>query len=449
MSAKRSYITIFILILGILVFWFWQGHGVGEPVKTFHGPKIQYWQTTKGVRVYFVASDQLPMVDLAVGFYAGSVYDQLPGQASLTNNLLGEGCRGLSTQETALIFDRIGAQFSHLFSRDVAGLKLRVLSDAKYLDLAVTTLAKVLGQPTFTPKAVTRVKQLMIERLRYAEQSPETPARRALLASLYPDHGYGHPPSGSIQSVDSLTQLAIQQHYARYYVANNAFIVMIGHLDRNKAEKIAEQITQHLPEGDKAPKPLLEKRASGQSHHIAFLSQQTHILMGQQGVNIQDPDYIALTTGNYVLGGGGLTSQLFKAVRDQRGLAYSVWSAFQSMRTGGAFLVGMQTRNSKADEAQKATLEVLKAFLQKGISKQQLQEAKEHLLLSYPLQFASNAALLNQLILIGANELPVDFINTYPAKIRGLTVEQVNDAFKRHINPDQLVVVTVGPGVDE
>jgi len=166
--------------------------------------------------------------------------------------------------------------------------------------------------------------------------------------------------------------------------------------------------------------------------------------MGQPGVKRGDPDYYALYVGNHVLGGSGLVSRLSDEIREKRGLAYSSYSYFLPMREFGPFQLGLQTRNDQVDEALKVVHELLKNFLEKGPTQEELTASKKNLTGGFPLRISSNSKILGYVAMIGFYGLPLDYLDTFNAKVDTLTVEDVQDDFKRRVNPERLITVLVG-----
>ena len=142
---------------------------------------IQHWQTPQGARVLFVESHELPMLDIAVDFPAGSARDPAAkaGLAQLTHGLLDQGAGGLSDSAIAHRLADVGAVLSGNFDRDRAGVTLRTLSSAAEKDKALDLLARVLQQPEFPQPVIKREKQRLIASIREAEADPGTVADKA------------------------------------------------------------------------------------------------------------------------------------------------------------------------------------------------------------------------------------------------------------------------------
>lgn len=407
---------------------------------------IEHWQTANGARVYFVPAPELPMVDVQVVFNAGSARDGgQPGLAQLTHVLLDKGADGLSADTIAQRLEGVGARLSGDSLRDMALLRLRSLNDLKYLQPAVEVFAKVLAKPDFNAADLERERARMLVSLQHDQQKPGTVAEKTFYAALYGEHPYAVPPEGTVDSLDALDRAALRAFHARYYVARNAVVAIVGALDRAAAERLAEAVTEALPAGEPAPVlPAVNDLQAAQEKRIAHPSSQTHVLVGQPGMRRDDPDYFALYVGNHVLGGGGLVSRLSDEVREKRGLSYSVYSYFLPMAERGPFQLGLQTRNDQVDEALQVLRGTLAEYIAEGPTAKELEAAKNNITGGQALRIDSNRKILEYLAVIGFYDLPLDYLETFNSKVEAVTLEQVREVFQRRIRPERMLTVLVG-----
>ena len=410
--------------------------------------RIQQWHTDNGAKVLYVHAPQLPMVDVQIVFDAGSARDgRQPGLARLVNTMLSKGAGDWDTDALAERFDSIGAVFSTSAMRDTASLSLRSLTDKPLLDKALLTLKTVLGRPRFEAAELERMRRQTLIALEARQQSPAAIAEEAFYKALYGAHPYASLPLGTEAGVKALTKKDLQAFYRRYYVAANALVAIVGDVDREQARRIAADLLKDLPRGQPAPAlppvpELRQARTVTKSHP----STQTHVLVGQPGVYRGDPDYFPLYVGNHILGGSGFGSRIMKEIREQRGLAYSSYSYFIPMRRSGPFQMGLQTGNGQRDEALALLNKILRDFIEEGPTQAEMQHAIKNITGGFPLRIDSNKDIIGYIVMIGFYDLPLDYLETFNAKIEAVTAEQVRDAFRRRIHPDRLVTVLVGNG---
>jgi zinc protease len=166
--------------------------------------------------------------------------------------------------------------------------------------------------------------------------------------------------------------------------------------------------------------------------------------MGQPGISRDDPDYFPLLVGNHILGGGGLVSRISDQVREKRGLAYSAYSYFAPMHVAGPFTAGLQTRNEKANAALDVLKDTLSKFIAKGPTADELSSAKKNITGGFALNLDSNSKIVDNLASIAFYKLPLDYLDTYNQRIEAVTADQIRDAFRRRIHPQDMVTVMVG-----
>jgi zinc protease len=281
--------------------------------------------------------------------------------------------------------------------------------------------------------------------LEYKKQKPGSIADEAFYHNVYGEHPYAGEPSGTEESVAALTVAGLKSFYKRYYVAKNALIVMVGDLSARQARAMSEALSDALPKGEKAePLSAVAPLEAGATIFIEFPSSQSHVLMGAPGVRRGDPDYFTLYVGNHVLGGSGLVSRISQEIREKRGLSYSAYSYFVPMKELGPYTLGFQTRNTQRDEALKVLRDTLQTFIDEGPTAEELKASKSNITGGFPLRVASNSKIIEYLVVIGFYDLPLDYLSTFNANIETVTVEQIRDAYKRRVNVEDMITITVG-----
>jgi zinc protease len=425
------------LIFTLLLFVSWSVHA---------SPKIETWKTSKGTEVYYVHAPELPMVDMEIVFDAGgSRNGKLPGIAALTNGLLSQGAGGLDADAISNGFESLGAIYGSDAGYDSASVSLRSLTKEDLLSKAIENFKRVISSPDFPKDALERRRARTLIGLKAKQQSPAALAQDAFMQAVYQSHPYASPNDGTEESIKAIKREDITNFYNKYYVASNALIAIVGAVDRQQAEKIAEDLTSKLPKG-KAAEPLENVNAleKAETIFIEHPSAQTHILVGQPGLKRGDPDYFPLYVGNHVLGGGGMVSRLFEEIREKRGLSYSAYSYFSPMRFKGPFLAALQTRSDQVDEALSVLIENINRYIETGPTEEELIAAKKNITGGYALRIDSNSKILNYVVVIAYYGLPLNYLNTFNANVEAVTIEQIKDAFKRRLTPDKLVTVMVG-----
>lgn len=409
------------------------------------GVDIQHWQTPAGARVYFVHSPSLPLLDVQIDFAAGGAYGtaEKTGLASLTNGLMDAGAGTLDEEAIADKLTDTGAQLGGSVDSDRAGYTLRTLTSEREKTAALALLKTILQQPTFPQAVLTREIGRTVAAIKEADTQPGSILGKRFATTVYPAHPYGF--EATVATVSRITRDDLVDFHRKHYCANRAVVTLVGDVSRAEAERVAALLTEGLPTGCEAagiPAPALPQ---AQVVRIDHASSQSHVAIGLPALRRGDPDFFALSVGNYVLGGGGFVSRMLKEVREKRGLAYSASSYFAPAQVEGVFQIGLQTKAEQTDEALKVARDTLDAFLAKGPTEQELKDAKRNIVNGFVLRLDSNKKLLDVVSVIGFYKLPLDYLNTYPAKVEAVTVAQIREAFAKRVKPEHLVTVIVGP----
>lgn len=405
---------------------------------------VQTWTAKTGAKVLFVEARSIPMIDVNVDFDAGARRDPAgkSGLSALTQGLLALGAAGLTEQQIADRFADAGAQRGGSTDLDRAGVSVRTLSSSAEREAVFSLLNGLLSAPAFSPEVLAREKARRIAALKEDETKPEVIADRAFDRALYGDHPYGRNQTAA--SIEAITRADVQAFHAAHYTAQRAVVAIIGDLSRSEAEAVAEKLTTGLPAGASLPDLPAVPTAKASETRIAHPATQSHILLGSPVLKRGDPDFFALTVGNYILGGGGFVSRLMNEVREKRGLAYSVYSYFSPLRQEGPFQTGLQTKKEQANEALALVRKVIAEYVAKGPTEKELRAAKDNLVGGFALRIDSNRKILDNLAVIGFYGLPIDYLDTWSANVEKVSSADIRRALARHLKPEALATVLVG-----
>jgi zinc protease len=409
---------------------------------------IKNWNTPNGVKVLFVESHDLPMVDVRITFKAGSSRDgDQSGVSRLVNALLVDGTGEYSAEDIAESFESTGAQLGHDSLRDMGYVSLRSLSDRAMLDKTTDLFARVVALPSFPQDAIERDRKSMLIGLAERKKDIASVVNDAFFEHLYQGHPYQQGSQGTEKTIRAITQQDLKNFHAKYYVANNATMAIVGDLTLQQAKQFAEQLTAYLKPGEAAeeiPSILPPEQKQIKTIKIPFKATQTHIQQGMPILTRKDPDYFALYVGNHILGGSGFSSRLMQEIRENRGLVYSVYSYFMPMESNGPFEMSLQTSTENAEQAVGLLDKLLKDFIKNGPDEKELEHAKNNITGSFPLKIDSNKKIVEYLAVIGFYDLPLDYLDSFNDRVNAITREKIKDAFQRRVNPANMTRIIVG-----
>lgn len=413
---------------------------------------IEHWTTSAGTRVYLVTTHTVPMLDIRIDFDAGARFDPInkSGLANLTVDLLNTGVEANAQQpaldegEIADSFADLGAIYADDIDMDRSTLRLRTLSAPEQLNRALDILNALLQRPAFPDAVIQRKLEINKSSLREALTKAPVIAQRQFLSAVYGSHPYGQLTTEA--SLANLTRTDVLNFYQERYGANRATIILVGDVTTNQAKALAERLSQSLPKHSDQKKfpPVISLSGKGQEFHLPHPAEQAHIFIGQPGVARNDPDYFALTVGNYILGGGGFVSRLMREVREKRGLTYNINSSFLFNLQPGIFQINLQTRKDQTEQALHVIQQTLTKFIQDGATAKELAEAKNNLIRGFPLYIDNNEKWLSIVANIAWYQLPFDYLSTWTERINSVTLTDIKAAFQKHLQPQSMVTVVVG-----
>ena len=405
---------------------------------------IQHWESSNGARIYYIENHDLPIVDINVDFRAGSVKDtkQKSGLASLTNHMMALGSGGINEEDLANQFIDLGAQLNSSFSKDKSGFSVRTLTEQR--SEAIDLLTLVLHKPNFNKDILEREKKRYVASISQSEIMPASIASKAFMKALYGEHPYGLSESGEVETIKKISKKDLHNFYKNNYFSNELSIVIVGDISRKEAKILGNKISSGFTQSKVAlPIPIVSEE-KGQEIRISHPAKQAHLYYGATIIKRGDPDFLALYLGNYILGGGGFVSRLTSVIREDRGLAYSVYSYFMPFIEKGPFQIGVQTKKNQVDQAKKLIDNTVAEFIKNGPTSQELKSAKDFMIGGFPLKLDSNKSILEYVSMMAFYKYPLDYLETFTKKIDKISAEEIKSAFQRRVDMSKFSTVIVG-----
>ena len=386
----------------------------------------------------------LPMVSIELLIDAGSRHDmpKQEGLANLTARLLTYGTQRRTALQISDTLDFIGAGLSAGCGEDLATVSMTVLK--KDLATGLDLLAEVLTLSTFPQEEIDRQKQSIIASIKAREENPGDIAQRRFAAALYPQSPYGRPVEGSEASVKGLDQQSLRGFYERYYRPNRTILSVVGDISHQEIARALNEAFRSWPKGEPATAPVApSKVGTAETLRVNKELTQANIILGHEGVGRENPDYYTIQVMNYILGGGGFSSRTLDSIRNERGLAYSVYSYFSAEKGHGTFELVMQTKNETALEAIRIAKAEIRRMREELVTEQELSDAKDYLTGSFPLRFDTNRKVANFLAQVEYFQLGLDYPDRYADFIKRVTREDVQRVAQKYLKPETLITVIV------
>jgi predicted Zn-dependent peptidase len=366
----------------------------------------------------------------------------LNGASHFIEHLVFKGTESRSARDIALAVDSIGGQMDAFTSKEYTCFYAKVLDTN--VPHAVDLLSDIVLRPRFDAKELERERQVIMEEIRMVEDSPEELIYDLFSTHFYPGHPLGRPIQGTEATVKGLSRRRLMDYFRDVYVPENLLIVAAGNIDHKKLSALVRKAFGKMKPGSKRPKQVARPKSRGGVVTRAKKElEQLHLLIGVPAFPEGYAHRYPLFVLNALLG-GTMSSRLFQKVREERGLAYSVYSAVNAFQDAGIMMIYAGTSPEKGDELLSVVAAELRDLRTAGPSDKEVEVAKEHLKGSLMLSLESTSSrmsnLARQYIYHGRN-FPMSEILT---KLDAVTTADVHRASKSVFRPAKPALAVVG-----
>jgi zinc protease len=364
------------------------------------------------------------------------------GVGHLVADLLDEGSGDLDSRTFHEHLDRRAIELSFTSTRDHFRGSLRMLKDNR--DEAFDLLRMALTSPHFDPADIERIRSQITSGLRRDTTNPASLAARKFMEVSFGDHPYSRQANGTLESVAKIEVADLKDYVRRVLAKDTLKIAVVGDVDPATLGRLLDSTFGGLPaKASLAPVPDVEAAKPPQRAFIPLDVPQTVVTFGGPGFRRDDPKFMAAYVVNHILGGGGLSSRLYREVREKRGLAYSVYESLLWMDHSAVFIGNTGTRADRAGETVEAVNEEIRRIAQEGPTQKELDEAKSYLKGSQMLALDTSSKLASALLQYQLDRLPIDYIEKRNAIIDAVTLDDAKNAAQR-LWGQGLVTVVVG-----
>lgn len=400
-----------------------------------------------GVRIVSETIPYVKSVSLGVWIGSGSRSEQNDnhGISHFIEHLMFKGTERRSARDIAETVDAIGGQLNAFTAKEHTCYYMKVLDT--HLELALDILSDMLLASKFAVEDIGREREVVLEEVHMYEDTPDELVHDIHLSKIWQSHPLGRNILGSKQSIAGFTRAMVVDYYRSFYTPDNIVIAAAGNVDHDMLVTMVMRFFGGMT-GKKAIKspqepPVLSPVKTLQPKDI----EQIHLCLGTLSVPQNSPDMYKIHILNNVLG-GGISSRLFQSVREDRGLAYSIYSYQTNYSDTGLFTVYAGTRPANADEVVQLILANLSEMKHHGITADELKKSKEQLKGNLLLGLESSSSHMSR---IGKMEItlgkfiPLDEV---VEKIDKVTLADVKEVAGRLFKENLLCFTAVGPTDD-
>ncbi len=398
-----------------------------------------------GLPFWLVEDYAVPVVSMEFACEAGAMQDphDKEGAAEMVASLLDEGAGALDSTQFHEALDDSAVELGFHADRDHVGGRVRTL--ARHLDEAERLFALCVNAPRFDEAPFTRVREQMNAKLRHEAKDPGPMANRAWRAKVFGGHAYSRPSDGTLESLARIERDDVVTLANILLTRRDLKVAVVGAVSERRAGAMVDKSFAALPATAElaviAPPPFA---ALGLRESVDLDVPQTTIRFGRPALMRDDPDFIASLVVMHVLGGGNLTSRLFREVREKRGLAYSVSANVSAGALASHVYGGTTTKNERAYESLGVIEAEIRDLAQGGLQQDEFDKGKTYLIGSYPLRFDTSNKIAHQLVQIQREGRAPDWLTERNRLIAAVTIADAKRAAARLFGDGSLAVTLVG-----
>jgi predicted Zn-dependent peptidase len=324
------------------------------------------------------------------------------GSTHFLEHLLFKGTKTRSAMDIAVAFDSVGGSSNASTGKEHTSYYAKVQDKA--LPIAVEVIADMLTSSLIDETEFENERPVILEELAMNDDDPHDVVHEAFSTAVLGDHPLGRPIGGTIETITAVSRAAVWEHYQNNYRPQDLVVAAAGSVDHQELIQLVEKGLSAAGwdlslEAKPVPRRLLNPAKISRGTKLQVIHRpisQVNILVGSEGLYVDDPRRYAMGVLNTVLG-GGMSSRLFQEIREKRGLAYSVYSFNQGYSDAATFGLYAGCSPAKAKEVTELMIAELEKVAKSGITKDELDLAKGNISGSLALKFETNQARMSRL----------------------------------------------------
>jgi predicted Zn-dependent peptidase len=407
-------------------------------------PEQKHFVLRNGLKVRVVEYRRLPIVAVNLVADAGGARDPAgrPGLASFTASMLTEGTKNRSATQLSDEAGFLGATIAAGAGFDSASVSGATL--AKHLPKFLELFADVAMNPAFPRADFERVQDERLVTLLQQRDQPQAIASRAFAPVFWGAHPYGHYLLGTEDAVKATRPKDLAAFHARHWRPGSAELVVVGDVSERELRPLLEATLGGWKPGK--PVPALAPAPPAAPRRTVVLEKadapQAYLLLGMPGLRRSSDEFVTASVAFQVLG-GGMSSRLFRNLREEKGYTYGIYARGDSRRLGGVSFVVGSVKAEVTGAAVKELLGELERLREQPVPVEELDDAKNALVLGLPADFATAGAIAGRLAELAVHGLPDDYWNRYAERVRKVSAEDVQRFARERLDPAKLTTVMV------
>lgn len=400
-----------------------------------------------GIRVVSESIPYVKSVTLGIWVGTGSRFEgqHNHGISHFIEHMVFKGTANRSAKNIAETVDEVGGQLNAFTGKEHTCYYIKVLDT--HLELALDVLSDMLLSSNFDAEDIKREREVVLEEVHMYEDTPDELVHDIHLNKTWANHPLGRNILGTIPSIEKFDKNLINQYYDDFYRPDNIVIAAAGNLTHEKLEELTERYFGKM-QGNKRQEKIVAPSliASHTIHNKAI--EQVHLCLGTASVPQSSPAIYPLHILNNILG-GGISSRLFQSIREEKGLAYSIYSYQTNYSDAGLFTIYAGTRPNNIAQVTDLIWQNINALKTTGITARELTKTKEQLKGGLLLGLESSSSRMSR---IGKMEITLGkhiTLDEVVAKIDKVSLEDIKEVGEGLFTPETLCFTALGPITEE
>lgn len=398
---------------------------------------------SNGIRVVTEKIPHVKSVSIGIWIETGSRYENEVnnGTSHFIEHMLFKGTEKRTAKGIAESIDNIGGQLNAFTSKECTCFYAKVLDN--HLPIAIDVLSDMLLNSKFDEEDIVKEKSVVIEEINMYDDSPEDVAHDLLSKTIFDGNSLALPILGDLNTVKNLSRSNIIDFFKKHYVPKKTVISIAGNFEANETKALLEQYFGWWHGNEETPNAVIPPEIKQKLNFKNKDTEQLHLCFGLEGVSQGSDDLYALLVLNNVFG-GSMSSRLFQKVREDRGLAYSIFSYPSSYKNAGIFTIYAGLNPNQLFNVTELIFEDIKDIKSTYLSFDEISRSKEQLKGNYILGLESTSSRMTSLgkseLLLGKIHSPREILE----KIDNVTLESVKNVTDKVFNFNKLNIAYVG-----
>ena len=396
------------------------------------------FELKNGIKSVYKKNNETPRMALTMNFSINEE-EKTAGTYSLMTRLFLQGTKKYNNEELAKVLDENGIEIIADMKQDY--LRFRLLCLNEDFPKAVELLNDIIRNSTFVEfeKERTKMKGELVAEL----DSARLKVSDAFVKTAYEGHYYGHTYTNILEAIDDISQEDVIASYKKIIETGKKVIAVVGSIEEKDVESLMDKYFSDLPNNNDVIKnisvPVLDK--TKKTEVIKEDAQQAQIIQGWRIPTYKEEDYPAILVVNTILGASGLSSRLFRELREKKGLAYTVRTSCEVKELAAMFSIYIATEPSNIETCLKGFKEEIDKIKAELVSEEELQSAKNNIDGKHQFIVETNFQQSTSMAYYGINGLPFDYYETMHEKIKAVTSEDVRRVSNKYFNENSVIAI--------